>query len=175
MSRSLPLAGADQARLDAIADWACAQPVRWINESRGYEWRYIAYEDIAGSNDINSSNGTAEGSGSYSANVLVQLPTWGAQRAFIMTDAVPSAPGPWKTRGDPNQATTYASATWVDDAVGGFYYVEPFWDALVSAVERGIPGADQAWATVQSGVSNLSAWRSGFAASPRWGSYPRNK
>lgn len=48
------------------------------------------------------------------------------------------------------------------------------WAALVAMVERRVPGAATAWATVNTDLVNLSVWSDGFAADPRWGATPRS-
>ena len=37
------LAGAEQSALVAVADWVAAQPVRYVNEAEGGEWRILYY------------------------------------------------------------------------------------------------------------------------------------
>jgi hypothetical protein len=85
---------------------------------------------------------------------------------------VPPASGLWRTH--PGAVQSYTDPGWVDDAVGGYYYVEPFVDALACAVERGVADASSAWSTVTGSITNWPAWRAGFAADPRWGSAPRS-
>jgi hypothetical protein len=72
---------------------------------------------------------------------------------------------------------TYSNPSYQTDAVAneGLNYVTHFWASLCMAVERNVPGADAAWATALANVTNLAAWRRGFAADPRQGTFPRNK
>ncbi len=148
------LAGAEQAALVAMADWVAAQPIRYINESIGGEWRILYYQTPAGrSASINS------------------LPTWGQQFGWQYADGPPPMAGPWMNGNW--KSNSYSSA--VADNGAGAYYPSYFWSALVAAVERGIAGADSAWAKVMANITNLSAWSAGFGPDPRWGAYPRNK
>jgi hypothetical protein len=165
------LLGANQARLSALADWACAQPARFINESTGGEWRFIPYIDTCGNSNIDITNGSPEGSGIYSQNFMTQSATWGAQRAAHYAGPVPPMAGRWRTHpGTPQQYTT----GWEDDLVAGYYYVEPFMDALTCAVERGVSGAATAYGKVLANITNFAEWRLGYASDPRFGSVPRS-
>lgn len=151
------LSGTDQSLADTFADWCALQPVRWINEQTNGSWRYVPYVTIIGRSGD-------------SPTTLNSFDTWSAQRADWMTDTPSSVAGGWfSTGGETN--TTYASFTAIPTAGAG--YAEYFWSALVAAVERKVPGASQAWSTVQSNITGLAAWRGGFAAEPRWGSTPR--
>jgi hypothetical protein len=139
------IAGTQQTALVEAADWVARQPVRYINESAGGEWRRHEYLFTVGSgSDINTAN------------------TWGEQFATNGYAASP-ATGYWRVDGS-DQVTANPA-----------YYPAYFWAALVAGVERGVSGADAAWTRVNSGITNLSAWGEGFASDPRWGSYPRNK
>jgi hypothetical protein len=162
LASSKVAAASDQALADEVADWATLQPVRWVNESTAGEWRYIAYKNVVGKRDGSSNLG------------MDSEPTWGAQRAWYHTEAAPPVAGPWNTFFGNVEPTTYATG-WSIDGKAGALYPSYFWAALVAAVERRVPGADTAWSTVISNVSNLAAWRSGFADEPRWGSFPRTR
>jgi hypothetical protein len=166
------LLGADAARFSALADWAARQPVRLVRESTGGEWRFVPYLETIANNNVDATNGTAQGSGVHNNNVLQQEATWGAQRAARWTGAAPALAGGWRTHPGPVQS--YADPGWVEDTVGGYYYVEPFVDALACAVERGVTEASQAWGTVSSSITNWQGWRAGFAADPRFGASPRS-
>ncbi len=170
------LSGANQTALDALADWACLQPVRYVTESAGGEWRYHRYKTTIGQQNYDTSNGIEYGGGTYYGSTPRSLSTWGAQQAWYMTDTAPVA-GPWKVTGTTPTPTTYASAGFKTDTTANadYNYVTHFWAAFCMAVERGVPGADAAWATVVANVTNLSTWRLGFASDPRQGVYPRNK
>jgi hypothetical protein len=151
------LTGSQQAVLNEVADWATLQPVRYVNESVGGQWRVQIYHTPAGEN----------------ATTIASLPTWGQQLSAQFTaEAPPANDGPWLTS-DVGSSTAYSQLQSNNSA--GAYYPSYFWAALVAGVERGVPGADAAWNKVIAGVTNLSSWRTGFAANPRWGAYPRNK
>lgn len=149
------LSGTEQAALVAIANWAAAQPVRYINEASGGEWRILYYRTPVGRN----------------RTTIDSMPTWAQQFAWRYGATPPPLSGPWMN-GDWT-STTYSSAQ-VDNGTAA-YYPSYFWSALVAAVERGVPGADAAWTKVMANVTNLSTWSAGFGADPRWGTYPRNK
>jgi hypothetical protein len=151
------LNGSAQATLEALADWAALQPVRWINEQANGAWRYVPYHTTIG----------------RSTTSIDSLGTWDAQLAWSMTDAPASVSGPWKTDYSGDTRTTYASFGTTDTAAGAGY-PSYLWSALVVAVERGLPGSRTAWETVQANVTDLSSWRNGFAGDPRWGASPRN-
>jgi hypothetical protein len=149
------LAGAEQALLVEVADWACAQPVRYVNEARGGEFRILYYKTTLGRDPA----------------AIGSLATYGDEFAAQYTDGPPPVAGPWLI-GD-YTATSYASAREAES--GGAYYDSYFWAAFVAGVERDVPGASAAWSKVTTNVTNLAKWSEGFAVDPRWGTYPRNK
>jgi hypothetical protein len=169
------LPGGSQAALVTLADWACSQPIRYVNESVGGEWRYHRYNTTIGRQNYNASNGSLWGSGIYTGPTPSSLPTWSEQHAWFMADGPPPRSGAWMVSGGYEQS--YGGATFKADTVAnaGLNYVTIFWSALCMAVERGIPGAEAAWTTVTTNVTSLAVWRQGFAADPRQGTYPRNK
>jgi len=155
--------GADQARMDALADWGATQAVRYVNEQPHGGWRYHRYHTTAG----------------VSPSTIASLPTWGAQQDWCMqavpgSGGTPDRPaavsGTWF--GGVGDERTYAAIS-PENTAGGSY-VSQFWACLMVAIERGIPGSKTAWETVQANVTNLSSWRSGFAGDPRWGTLARN-
>lgn len=151
------LAAAAQSTANALADWAALQPVRWVNEQPNGGWRYVPYGSVIGRN----------------ATSIDSLPTWGEQQAWWMNGAVPpSLAGPWMAT---ETVSTTAYTAFGANGVAGAYYPSYLWAALVAAVDRQLPGAAQAWATVQANVTNLDAWRAGFGSDPRWGSTPRSQ
>lgn len=150
------LTGASQTALDTLADWAVLQPVRWVNEQTDGGWRHIGYKTTIGSN----------------ATTVGSLSTWGAERvrAGNMGGSPTTVAGTFMSNGD--LATSYASYT--SDSGNTNYYPAYFWSALCAAVERGVSGAATAWWAVQSGITNITAWRAaGFAVDPRWGAVPK--
>lgn len=165
--------GSDMTALATFVDWLALQPVRYVNESTGGEWRHHRYETVVGRNNYDAGNGSPWGSGIYQGAAMNPLPTWGQQMAWYMADGVPSASGPWRVT-DSNPST-YSAFSTQSVAHSGVNYVEHFWQALCMAIERGVPGADTAWSTVVGNVTGLPAWLDGFAADPRQGVYPRNK
>lgn len=147
---------AQQAILDEVADWTATQPVRYVNESFAGEWRIHYYLPTIG----------------RSATEIDSAPTWGEQFAWQYTDAPPPVMGPWMLG---NTGATLFSSAREHIGPAGAYYESYFWAALVAAVERNVPGADRAWTTVTTAVTNLESWSLGFARDPRWGAYPRNR
>lgn len=150
------LSGVAQSSLETLADWCAQGAVRWVSEQPNGGWRYIPYKTTLGDN----------------ATTINSQPTWESERnrPGNHRDAPNGVRGPWMTSG--GVPTTYAE--YISDNAAGAYYPSYFWAALTAAVERGLPGANQAWTTVALNVSNLGAWRSGFAADPRWSASPRN-
>jgi hypothetical protein len=155
------MTGANQTAFEALADWCALQPVRWINEQPNGGWRYVGrYRTPLGSNK----------------QTFAPFNTWAESASFQFSDSPPSVAGPWYG-GDDGEPSYAAMAAWglVD---GPNYnhglYVLQFWAALVVAVERGVPGSRTAWSAVQSNVTNLASWRTGFGWDARWGSVPRN-
>ena len=160
------LTGAQHTKYVQIADWAVAQPIRYINESVAGEWRSPSYETTVG----------------RSGTTIDSLDTWGQQFAWQYTDAPPPASGPWLKTSFAH--TLWSSAT-VNPDLAGAYYNAYFWAAVCAAVERGISGADAAWqkiygtnptsAAPNANLTTLATWANGFASDPRWGLLPRNK
>ena len=168
------LSGAQQTALDTLASWACEQPVRYVNESAAGEWRYHRYQTTVGRQNYDATNGGLWGSGVYTGPTPDSLATWSAQHAWFMTDGPPALAGPWMVSGT-TSARSYVNFRAEHAANTSLNYITHFWAALCMAVERGVPGAEAAWAKVNASVTNLSAWLQGFAADPRQGTYPRNK
>jgi hypothetical protein len=154
-SRAGLLSGSQQTELTALADWAAMQTVRWVNEQPNGGWRWVTYQTNIGTN----------------ANTINSLPTWGEQMDWHYTDNPPSVAGPWHSI---DGAPTFRYAGAGVDGRAGAYYPSYFWNSLVAAVERDLPGARDAWNTVNANVTGLSGWLDGFGTDPRWGSFPRN-
>ncbi len=171
------LAGTAQTAIDRLADWSLAMPVRQINESKGGEWRYQRYFTTLGRKNYDATNGTYIGGSVYAGSNQDSLPTFGEMFAWSMTDGPPAVSGPWKVAIQNPNPTSYSDRAFVTDAVANadLNYATHFWAALCMAVERRVPGADAAWNTVLTNLTGLNAWRQGFAADPRQGTYPRNK
>jgi hypothetical protein len=157
------ITGAGQSNLSTLATWAVSFAVRWVNEQTDGRWRYIGYHTVIG---------TREGAGPSST--LGQFDTWGEMRAWLTPISPPSISGAWYTTGGDD--APYVGGGWTqEDGAGGYQYVDPFWSTLVAAVEFGVSGAEAAWATVQSNVTNLTAFRDSAGTDPRHICYPRNK
>jgi hypothetical protein len=170
------LSGANQTAMVTLADWVCMQPIRYVNESSGGEWRYHRYKTTIGRQNYDASNGSLWGGGIYTGPTPSSLPTWAEQHAWFMTDGPPPRSGPWMVSGSGYEQTYSSPNVRVDTvANGGLNYVTIFWAAFCMAVERAVPGAEAAWSTVNANVTNLATWRQGFAADPRQGTNPRNK
>jgi hypothetical protein len=146
------LTGTAQTRINAMADWAASQAVRYVTEASGGSWRVHDYVVTM----------------SQTTGTLTQPATWGEMYNWSVANAgdvaQPSSSGQWVNRAGAPYTTT--------NPVSRPAY---FWPALVSGVERGLPGADAAWTTVTTGITNLSTWSNVFTNDPRWGWYPRNK
>ncbi len=171
------LDAARQARIDAVADWAATQPVRYVNEATAGEWRLHNYLTTVGRAEVTPSNGETLGSGIYAGTTFDALPTYPANLAFYYLDAPPPSAGKFLFIGtDPNKNPSYrywSSAG--ESSSAGVSYAAIFWAALVVAVERGVAGADAAWTKVTSELTNLDQWSQSFAEEPRYGRYPRNR
>jgi hypothetical protein len=175
------LSGANQTNFASFADFIALQPVKYVTESLGTEWRYIPYADCVG-----KENGVGGGSN----NSPNPEASWGAQRAWYHAQlgevTYPTGSGPfYSTSQSPYRRPRYTEvgagppesplSYWGPDTVAGAFYPSYFVAALSAAVERGVAGADSAWATVTATITGWSTWRAGFASDPRWGAYPRNK
>jgi hypothetical protein len=153
------LSGTQQTALESLANWVAEYPVRWINEQPNGGWRYIPYQQL------------------IPADANGQVPTtWGAVMAQIVTAPPPTVAGGWNmTTGNSTEyANFFGEGLAGGGSSNGYYYCSVYWAALVAAVERGIPGSAQAWATSQANLIGLEIWRKGFAGNPRFGSVPRN-
>jgi hypothetical protein len=164
------LDGGSLSALNALANWACEQPVRYVTEQANGGWRFHRYETTVGTNNYGSGGaGTPMG----------QLATWGLMQDWWMNDDPATVAGPWKvaSNGDDAADQSYASSTFQTQTAATQVtedYAEHFWLALVAGVEREVTGAPSAWSTVQANVTGLSAWLDGFAQDARKGAYPRN-
>jgi hypothetical protein len=161
------LSGSAQTDIGTLADWFLLQAPRWINEQPGGGWRYIAIGTVTGS--VDGSNSTGMG----------QPATWGQARALRFTGDPPTVAGPFYTR-DQSDPTPWTNPAWTLETYTavGYQYTKPFWSALVAAVERGTPGAEAAWATINdatNGLTTIAAFRNYAQIDPRHNSWPRNK
>lgn len=148
----------EQGYLDAFADWALECPAKWINDQPSGAWRFLPYHPTYLKDDDTAFTDYAE----QKAN---DVPT-GSGPA--------SATGSWMPdHGFYSERTWTAQEALTAETTSGNTYPSYFWMALVMAVERGVPGAAEAWAAVDAGITDLATWRAGFAANPRWGPYPR--
>ena len=150
------LAGTAQAKLETLANWTAQFPVRWVNEQTNGGWRYIPYATTIGRNPAN----------------VDMLGDWGSMRAYHLSGQPPAIAGPWFSTDQAGDYSYELNSYNVNNSAGSFY-PSYFWAALVAAVERGVPGANAAWATVNGNVTTLATWRRGFMTDPRWGSAPR--
>lgn len=148
------LRGADQEALDALADWICLQPVRFVNEQPGGGWRFVPYKLTMG-------DGVA--------NVVGSGATWDVSRNY--SDDPATVGGVWMSSG--GTPTTFSE--YREDPIAGAFYPSYFWSALVAGHERRVAGSVTAMDTVLRQIANLDRWRSGFASDPRWGAWPRNR
>lgn len=151
------LQGSDQQALEQFTDWLVALPVRWVNEQPNGAWRFIPYQVLL----------ACDATGKLA-------PTWAENMARILTTEPASVAGTWEMANVPSpEYSEYFGEGLAGGGSNGYYYVSVWWAALVAAVERGVPGAAQAWQTVQSKVTNLDTWRRGFGSNPRFGAAPR--
>jgi len=158
------LSGTQHAKYVEIADWAVAQPIRWVNEATAGEWRAITrYKTTMGAAVANAID--TQGNGTYAQH-------WD----WLYSDAPPALSGQWLGIGE--GSTLWSEAANTTDTSGA-YYDAYWWAAFCAGVERGISGADAAWAKVTANITNLdsgaSPWSAKFQAEPRWGFYPKNK
>lgn len=159
------LRGADQTMMEAAADQVMAFPIRWFNDTSGYEWRAVPYQSTVG---IQSGTTVPP---QFSS--VIQEWTWD------ITGTAPSAPGPWLNFGTDTFDWSGASPQ-TDPAVGNFYPAH-IWNVLCCAVERGVSGAETAWTKVygtsgDGGITNINTWLSGFNDTmPYLNRFPRNK
>jgi hypothetical protein len=150
------LRGTDQSTFDAVADWLARFPVRYINECANGEWR--------GASSYRNTIGYFTVAPAYAQTA----DTWGATLNDWNTDAPPSESGPWFKL----DITARAWAARVDQtAPADITYAARFWHALCVAKERGVGGADAAYArvygTAENGsITGMTTWMNGFATYP---------
>jgi len=175
--RAKLLAGADQALLTTVADWAALQPVRYVNEAQNGEWRLHNYLTVVGRATVTAANGDELGSGIYAGTTFDALPTYSQNFAWFYRDAPPPNAGRFLfIESNPDSNPNYRLWSSAGNAnSAGVGYATIFWAALTASVERAVPGADAAWTKVNSGITNLASWADGFAGEPRYNRYPRNK
>ncbi|MBT9486008.1 MAG: hypothetical protein IV093_00575 [Rubrivivax sp.] len=157
------LDSAAQARLDELADWIALQPVRWVNEQPNGSWRYVGYQTLIATEAVIQTS-------PVNRLLLTQLSHWGAMRAWQHTDAPPTVSGSWVST-ESGIETLYSQYPQTNPGVDS--YTAIYYLALVHAVERGVPGASQAWNTVQTQITNLQSWIDKSSAEPRWVAVPR--
>jgi hypothetical protein len=175
--RAKVLAGADQALLTKVADWAAMQPVRYINEAQAGEWRLQNYLTVVGRASLSAASAENLGSGIYAGPTFDALPTYAQNFAWFYRDSPPPSAGRFiAIESNPAKNPNYRSWSSAKEyGSAGADYASIFWAALTAAVERGLPGADAAWNRVNAGLTNLPTWANGFAAEPRYNRYPRNR
>jgi hypothetical protein len=156
------LRGADQTMMEAAANQVLGFPLRWFNDTNGFEWRAVPYQATVGIRNGNEVN--------PQYNSVIAEWTWD------ITGTPPSGPGPWLNFG--TNVYDWSGAAPQSAAGSQEYYPEHLWFVLCCAVERGTSGAENAWAKVvtNGGITNLSTWLNGFSSNVtslnRW---PRNK
>jgi hypothetical protein len=161
-ARARVLSGSAQINADALADWSCKYPVRWVNEAPGGAWRYNPIRwSIAPVGAVNLFEHNAS---------FDEFADYPALAAGNYTGTTPALAGSWMS----GEGTLTAYSQFVQDVSGGAYYPSYFWSNLTLAVERDISGASAAWDKVQANITTLATWRNGFAGEPRWGFAPRN-
>ena len=160
------LRGAEATTWNATTDWLLKQPVRYVNEASGGEWRLHNFLTTV--------------SDTTATWPIAMRSTWGEMIRSDYVDTPPGESGKWlfinhNPANNPNW-NKWSSAGEVTSMAAG-NYAAIFWAALVAAVERDIPGALTAWNRVQAGISNLNTpggWLDGAADNPRYNRYPRN-
>ncbi len=151
------LQGVEQTALETVADWVASFPVRWVNEQPNGGWRYIPYQQL------------------FPTDSSGKLPTnWADCMAKLVSAPPPSVAGTWFMRdGDSADYVHFFGEGVAGGGSTGYYYISAWWAAFAAAVERGIPGSEAAWNTVNANLTNLETWRKGFGANPRFGAAPR--
>lgn len=159
-----------QAKLERLSDWAQMQPIRWVNEQPNGGWRYLPYRTTSGTVDGTNNTGTG------------QLDDWGTMRAYRNPNSPSAVAGEWRTNGGNDLVDYHHGTNYLNDWIvfngpnQNLMYVPIFWGALVTAVERDLPGADSAWNTVLANVTNLTTFRDWFSSNGvMYGWWPRNK
>lgn len=151
------LSGSQQTELETLADWVASFPIRWVNEQPNGGWRYIPYLQLL----------PTDAQGNIPNN-------WATAMAKIVSAPPPSVAGTWFMRDDVSaEYANFFGEGVAGGGANGYYYISVWWAAFVAAVERGIPGSAQAWATLQRDLTNLETWRKGFSTNPRFGATPR--
>ena len=155
------LTGSAQTTADAIADWCATWPARYVNEQPNGGWRFI-HSGVT----LGSTPGTLASGG---------FTTWTAARAYAFTDTPASVSGVWRFTNAVDHPATYADAAFIEaPTTDGVSYPAQFYSALMAGVERGVSGAAVAYAAVQAGITNITAWRAGMGADGRYNVAPRS-
>jgi hypothetical protein len=155
--------GADGTAWNSLADQIARLPVRIVNEAVGGEWRKQGITLYVGTLGANRS-------------ALTQPASHSAQQLFGVQGTPPAqSSGTW-LNGYPDAGGTNNWQTMPEDNIP-FGYSAQFFSALSIAVERGVTGAEQAWAKVvtNGGISNFGLWRTRLRSTQRFNRYPRNK
>jgi hypothetical protein len=164
---------AESARWEAAISYACKQPIRYVNECTGGEWRLQLYVTTIG-NWFDSTPGPKR----------IQMPAdWRTAINSDLTGTIADAPaGIWLVAEMYNTATMDFAWSGASSAMAhAVSYVERFWGTLVICKERDEPGAAQAWQTVygtgnndSAGITNIDAWLASWGDAPIYNRLPRN-
>jgi hypothetical protein len=158
VDRAKVLQGEGSDDFTRMADTSAAMPVRIVNEAMGGEWRKQGIEMYIG--EYQRDSGT-----------LAMPADHGEAARFGMTGALPPVNGTWL---DPSSRDwdSLGDTPWIP-----YGYEAQFFYTLCIAVERGVPGAEEAWQKVYTdgGISNFADWRTRLRGSPRFNRFPRNK
>jgi hypothetical protein len=176
---------AQVALLEKHADDVNYMQMKWFSDATAYEWRVVPYAvtigTVVGSLDGGAS-GTSVDMGDGKPSTWLKLDLAGTPY---------TTPGPWMdwSGGGTNNQTlapfnSFDTLPALTSSVTGTYgepsYSSWLFGALVTAVERGTPGASAAWTKVygtngsDGGVTNLLTWRNGMATTPQANRWPRN-
>jgi hypothetical protein len=161
-SRMEVLDASQQSAFDAALDWIATYPVRYVNEPTTYgEWRLQNYVTTIG-DDITTQ--------------ISMAATWPATLDGDYTGTPPATTGTWLFIQHDNlpAALAWSAATPSVLATDGAAYPIKFVNALLIAKERGVSGADAAWAKVTAGITNWSAFLDALASDlPMFNRAPR--
>jgi hypothetical protein len=172
--------GADQALIEAHADWTLGNAARRVNECKNGEWRWKPHTTVCGTYaaPATQSNGAA-----YPDDAVIEgyprldsLPTWGEQLNWFMSrdgSRPPASAGWWIQPKGLTWGTADAVAVQMTTS-GGYHAM--FMGALACAVDRHVPGSHAAWARIANpatGLPDIEWYYDGAVNRPDFAMWPR--
>lgn len=168
-----------RALIKTVADWQTSWVINWVNDrvAAGTDsWKFFCQYPTVGRYSSTTQFFTADPD---------CFTNWDEADQWSFTDYPPPAVTTWWCSDaaganfpeQPLNGTKPKYSNYVPFGGSPFYdYAAYTWPAFCAAAESGLPGADEMWATIKAGITNLGAYLNSTATDPNHKcAWPRNK